>query len=59
MHGDIDDLVPIEWGQTTFKQLTNLGVQGDFHILNRLGHSINKQGMRIIKEWIEKHLPEI
>lgn len=59
VHGDIDDLVPLRWGQHTHQQLKNLGVSGEFHILERLGHSINKRGMDIIKQWIEKRLPEI
>uniref|UniRef100_A0A2A4J2A6 palmitoyl-protein hydrolase n=1 Tax=Heliothis virescens TaxID=7102 RepID=A0A2A4J2A6_HELVI len=59
IHGDSDDLVFLEWGQETFNRLKELGVPGEFHIMERLGHSINKRGTRTIKEWIEKHLPEI
>ncbi|KAM3968560.1 lysophospholipase-like protein 1 [Aphomia sociella] len=59
IHGDIDDLVPLAWGQTSFNRVKELGVQGEFHVMERLGHSINKRGMNKIKDWIEKHLPEI
>ncbi|XP_075991240.1 lysophospholipase-like protein 1 [Anticarsia gemmatalis] len=59
VHGDIDDLVPAKWGQVTYERLKDIGVNGEFHILERLGHSLNRRGMNIIKEWIEKHLPEI
>ncbi|XP_059045849.1 lysophospholipase-like protein 1 [Achroia grisella] len=59
LHGDSDDLVHFPWGQSTYNQVKELGVQGEFHVLERLGHSINKRGMNIIKEWVEKHLPEI
>ncbi|XP_047040979.1 lysophospholipase-like protein 1 [Helicoverpa zea] len=59
IHGDSDDLVDWEWGHGTFKTLKELGVQGEFHTMERLGHSLNKRGMRTIKDWIEKHLPEI
>lgn len=59
LHGDSDDLVNLEWGQSTFNELKSLGVQGEFHVMERLGHSINKRGMIIVKEWIEKLLPEV
>lgn len=58
IHGEADDLVDIEWARETFNRLKELGVQGEFHVMQRLGHSINKRGMILIKEWIEKHLPE-
>ncbi|KAJ0183799.1 hypothetical protein K1T71_000222 [Dendrolimus kikuchii] len=59
IHGDTDDLVHLEWGQTTFQQMQALGIQGEFHVMERLGHSINKRGMSLIKEWIEKRLPDV
>ncbi|XP_046977471.1 lysophospholipase-like protein 1 isoform X2 [Vanessa cardui] len=57
IHGDIDDLVPTAWGKNTYNELKALGVQGEFHVMERLGHSINKKGLHIIKDWIEKLLP--
>lgn len=59
IHGDYDELVDMAWGQDTFKQLKALGVQGEFHVMERLGHSINKKGLNIIKDWIEKLLPDL
>ncbi|XP_023941095.2 lysophospholipase-like protein 1 [Bicyclus anynana] len=58
IHGDIDDLVPSLWGKTTFEELQGLGVQGNFQIMERLGHSPNMKGLNIIKNWIQKVLPE-
>lgn len=58
IHGESDYLVPFNWGQTTFNRLKELGVQGEFYAMGRLGHSINRRGMTIVKEWIEKQLPE-
>ncbi|CAH0578104.1 unnamed protein product [Chrysodeixis includens] len=59
LHGNIDELVDLSWGQETFNEIKSLGVDGHFHVLDRLGHSINKRGMNLIKDWIEKRLPEI
>ncbi|CAH0716410.1 unnamed protein product, partial [Brenthis ino] len=59
IHGDYDDLVDMAWGQDTFKELKALGVQGEFHVMEQLGHSINKKGLNIIKDWIEKLLPDL
>ncbi|KAL0902545.1 hypothetical protein ABMA27_000387 [Loxostege sticticalis] len=58
IHGNSDDLVYFDWGQATFNKIKDLGVSGDFHVMERLGHSINKRGMNLIKSFIEKHLPE-
>ncbi|KOB67147.1 Lysophospholipase-like protein 1 [Operophtera brumata] len=59
LHGDADDLVDMKWGQYTFEQLKALGIQGEFRVQSKLGHSINRRGMITIKEWIEKLLPEL
>ncbi|XP_035433031.1 lysophospholipase-like protein 1 [Spodoptera frugiperda] len=59
IHGDNDDLVDLSWAKETFNLLKEHGVQGEFHIMERLGHSLNKRGVRLIKDWIEKNLPEI
>ncbi|XP_063837794.1 lysophospholipase-like protein 1 isoform X2 [Ostrinia nubilalis] len=58
IHGNSDDLVYLEWGQATFDNIKELGVSGEFHIMEKLGHSLNKRGMNLIKSFIEKHLPE-
>ncbi|VVC86218.1 lysophospholipase-like protein 1 [Leptidea sinapis] len=59
IHGNSDDLVHFSWGENTFSQLKSLGVPGEFHVLDKLGHSINRRGLNLIKAWINKHLPEI
>ena len=59
IHGNNDDLVDLEWGRGSFNTLKELGVQGEFYVMERLGHSLNKRGTKLIKEWIDKHLPEI
>lgn len=58
-HGDVDDLVPLKWGETTHQLLKEGGVQGDFHVMERVGHSINRRATLMLKAWIEAHLPEL
>ncbi|CAH2985348.1 unnamed protein product [Chilo suppressalis] len=59
LHGNRDTMVQLVWGQSTFENLKKLGVKGEFHILDRLDHSINKRGMNIIKKFVEEQLPPI
>ncbi|XP_063392757.1 lysophospholipase-like protein 1 [Cydia fagiglandana] len=58
-HGDNDDVVPMEWGKTTYNELKTLGAPIQFHVLERLGHQINKRGLNLIRDFIEKHLPDV
>ncbi|KAI5633141.1 phospholipase/Carboxylesterase domain-containing protein [Phthorimaea operculella] len=58
IHGDSDVTVDLKWGVDTFNELKALGVKGEFHTMEKLGHSPNKRGLTIIKEWIEKLLPD-
>ncbi|XP_041987116.1 lysophospholipase-like protein 1 isoform X1 [Aricia agestis] len=58
VHGDSDMMVDLSWGHYTHDTLTSHGVQGEFHVLQKLGHSLNKRGMNMIKDWIDKILPD-
>lgn len=42
-HGGRDTLVPIEWGQETFENLSKLGVKGSFTPLKNTLHELKKQ----------------
>ncbi|XP_012254301.1 lysophospholipase-like protein 1 [Athalia rosae] len=57
-HGVRDDLVPIEWGEETFKILTGLGVRGEFVPLKNAYHELNRLEIQRFQEWILNLLPE-
>lgn len=51
-HGERDSLVPLEWGQNTFKELTNLGVKGEFLKLPNTMHELKKNELENLLKWI-------
>ncbi|XP_053695463.1 lysophospholipase-like protein 1 [Sabethes cyaneus] len=57
-HGEKDELVPIEWGQTTFNELTKLGVRGKFVPHRSAYHEIKKDQLEQVIEWVNKLIPE-
>jgi predicted esterase len=56
-HGNRDTLVPHEWGEHTFKQLRQLGVDGEFHTIPNTLHEMKEKELRQLYKWINKHLP--
>lgn len=57
-HGDRDTLVPLQWGQETFENLSQLGVKGDFHTLKNTLHELKKKEVEQLSQWFYKVLPE-
>eukprot|EP00105_Crassostrea_gigas_P011445 XP_011427114.1 PREDICTED: lysophospholipase-like protein 1 [Crassostrea gigas] len=55
-HGTRDELVLFDWGKTTFKTLTDLGVYGEFHEFN-IFHEFNKKELQILQRWMLDKLP--
>ncbi|XP_058129899.1 lysophospholipase-like protein 1 [Anopheles ziemanni] len=58
MHGERDDLVPLEWGQTTFDELAKLGVRGQFVPHRNALHEIKKDQLLRVIDWVQKLIPE-
>lgn len=58
-HGTRDNLVPLEWGRETHTHLQQLGVNGDFKILQNTFHELKSNEMLELKEWILKLLPPL
>ncbi|KAJ4448179.1 hypothetical protein ANN_10192 [Periplaneta americana] len=56
-HGDRDTLVSHEWGEETFKMLTQLGVHGEFHTISNALHELKRKEMLQLYEWITQKLP--
>lgn len=57
-HGDRDTMVPISWGQKTFKTLEELGASGEFIPVKNTMHELKKGEIEDLFEWIEKIVPE-
>ena len=47
MHGDLDDVVPISWGQRSFESLKPHVADAKFKKMAKLGHGID---MRVVME---------
>ncbi|XP_037950462.1 lysophospholipase-like protein 1 [Teleopsis dalmanni] len=56
-HGSRDRLVPMEWGEESFKTLTNLGVKGKFTPLSNVMHELKKRELLDIQQFILEKLP--
>lgn len=58
-HGEEDEMVPLEWGRHTFKQLQQRGVSGELHSFPKLDHSINIKELTLLQDWLLKNLPDV
>lgn len=58
-HGTRDNLVPLEWARTSWNQLQQLGVEGDFRILQNTFHELKTNELNELREWILKVLPPL
>lgn len=58
-HGDIDDLVPMEWGENTHDNLVNLGIKAEFHPFKNTMHELKKAEIMKLSDWILKVLPPL
>lgn len=53
-HGDRDTMVPSVWGEETFKNLTSLGVNGEFVSVRNCLHEMKKRELEDLLKWIDK-----
>lgn len=58
-HGDRDTLVPLTWGESTYKKLTDMGVQGNFNIVKNTLHELKHGELTDLFNWIEHKLPAV
>ncbi|XP_052220459.1 lysophospholipase-like protein 1 isoform X2 [Dreissena polymorpha] len=56
-HGEQDTLVAYSWGRDTYKRLTSLGVQGEFHSVPDLLHELDRQTLNRLCDWIQAREP--
>ena len=57
-HGTADELVPIEWGEETHKNLKDSGVKGQFVRLNDAGHELTRSELATFRKWVLEVLSE-
>lgn len=56
-HGTNDQLVPLKWGNESYRKLTELGVKGKFTVLQDTEHELKVQELLAIEEFILSKLP--
>lgn len=59
IHGKADDLLLPEWGVYVFRELTRLGVRGDFHAMPGVGHEIRMWHLLKVENWARELLPPL
>lgn len=57
-HGTEDGLVPLKWGEETYTNLKELGVNGRFIQLNGADHELVESEIKSFRDWILGILPE-
>ncbi|OAD56890.1 Lysophospholipase-like protein 1 [Eufriesea mexicana] len=57
-HGVADNLIPIQWGEESYNNLKELGVNAQFVPLDNVDHELSKTGILSFKEWLTNILPE-
>uniref|UniRef100_A0A1L8DYZ4 palmitoyl-protein hydrolase n=1 Tax=Nyssomyia neivai TaxID=330878 RepID=A0A1L8DYZ4_9DIPT len=58
-HGERDTLVPLKWGNESFRNLQELGVKGTFIPVRNTMHELKKSELLQLQEWILTILPPI
>ncbi|XP_071451282.1 lysophospholipase-like protein 1 [Hetaerina americana] len=57
MHGDSDELVPMEWGTETLTCMQNFGIEGTMTVSNRVTHELTKEQILNLTRWINMRIP--
>lgn len=56
-HGTNDQLVPLKWGEESYRKLVQFGVKGNFTVLPDTEHELKRQELLSINEFILSKLP--
>lgn len=56
-HGTRDELVPIKWGEDSFEKLKQLGVNGNFMVVQDAEHELRSKELHSIDKFILSKLP--
>lgn len=58
-HGDRDNMVPMEWAQSTYQNLIKCGINAQFVQIKNTLHELKKSEIDKLCEWILKVLPPL
>lgn len=58
-HGDRDTLAPISWGQQTYNELMQVGVNGKFHVVKNTMHEMKQNELDTLFDWIKQIMPPL
>ncbi|CAG9797004.1 unnamed protein product [Chironomus riparius] len=58
-HGQRDTLVPINWAEKTFEELTKRGIKGDLITIRNAFHELKKNELLDLEKWIYEILPPL
>ncbi|XP_014220502.1 lysophospholipase-like protein 1 [Trichogramma pretiosum] len=56
LHGIEDNVVPLQWGESTFNKLQTLGVKGRMLAINSASHDIDETNLKYFKSWVKDKL---
>lgn len=59
IHGYDDDLILHEYGVHSFRELTRLGVRGEFHTMRGAKHDIQMWHLLKVEKWARELLPAL
>lgn len=54
-HGELDTMIPVEWGRASRDRLQSLGAELTYHEF-QMGHSVSMESLAVISEWLESQL---
>jgi len=54
-HGELDTLIPVDWGRASRDRLQSLGADVEYHEF-QMGHNVSMESLAMIHKWLERHL---
>ncbi len=57
VHGTWDEVIELKWGQETRDILKSRLAEVEYHEMDGMGHEANQQELDLLKQFIEKRLP--
>ncbi len=52
IHGDMDEVVPIQFGMHSYRQLRQSGINCEFHPIHGMGHYIDEEALKLARKFL-------